>query len=324
MKAVVYEKYGPPEVLLFKEVEKPSPKDNELLVRVYATTVTAGDVRGRKADQLPERLTTGLLKPKTPIMGMELAGEVESVGGEVTRFQTGDQVFASTYSVNLGAYAEYKCLPEDGMMALKPTNMTYEEAAAVPIGGNTALTFLRDMGNIQSGQNILINGSSGSVGTYAVQIAKYYGAEVTGVCSTSNLDLVKSLGADKVIDYRKEDFTKSGETYDIIFDAVSKSSFSRCKDSLKESGVYLATYPTLGILISNLWTSMVGSKKAILGVAPEKAENLVFLKELVEAGKIRAVIDRSYPFEEIVEAHRYVEKGRKKGNVVIIVEHKTK
>jgi NADPH:quinone reductase-like Zn-dependent oxidoreductase len=325
MKAIVCTKYGSPDVLQLQEVEKPTPKEDEVLIRIYAATVTATDPINRKGEPFISRFFTGLIRPKKPIPGTELAGEIESVGVDVKLFKEGDQVFGQT-GLGFGAHAEYICLPEDGALAIKPANMTYEEAAAVCDGALGALPFLRDKANIQSGQKVLINGASGSVGTFGVQLAKYFGAEVTGVCSTTNLELVESLGADRVIDYTKEDFAKGGQTYDIIFDAVAKSSFSHCKGSLKQRGVYLSTMPTLAIFIQVIWTSKMGGKKAMIaapGMRPssEKTKDLVFLKELIEAGKIRSVIDRRYPLEQIAEAHRYVETGHKKGNVVITAEH---
>ena len=330
MKAIVYTKYGSPDVLHFKEVEKPAPSDDEVLVRVHAATVTAGDVNVRGFTFVPPgfgplpRLMSGLRKPKRTILGTELAGEIETVGKDVKLFKKGDQVFGIGSEI-FGAYAEYACRPEKGALALKPANLTYDEAAAVPFGAGTALYFLRDMAKLQRGQKILVNGASGGVGVYAVQLAKYYGAEVTGVCSTTNVELVKSLGADKVIDYTKEDFTKSGENYDIILDTVvGKTSFSRCKGSLKQNGLYLAVAGGLQEAAQMLWTSITGGKKVIFGSPVERKEELIFIKELVEAGKIRPVIDRRYPLEQTAEAHRYVDKGHKKGSVVITVEHNSK
>ncbi|MBW4462309.1 MAG: NAD(P)-dependent alcohol dehydrogenase [Nodosilinea sp. WJT8-NPBG4] len=322
MKAIVCTKYGSPEVLKLKEVEKPNPKDNEVLIKIYATTVTSADLRIRKADPFGVRLFYGLKKPrKNTILGSELAGEIEAIGRNVKQFNIGDQVFAGA-GTSLGANAEYICLPEEGAVVLKPSNMTYEEAAAIPFGSTTALVFLKNKGNIQSGQKVLIYGASGSLGTAAVQLAKAFGTEVTGVCSTAKLDLVKSLGADEVIDYTSEDFTQSGKTYDIIFDTIGKSSFSGCLKSLKQNGIYLrAVHMDLPSVLRGIWVSKTTSKKVIGGMAIERKADLVFLKELIEAGKIKPAIDKCYSLDQTADAHRYVEQGHKRGNVVITVRH---
>jgi NADPH:quinone reductase-like Zn-dependent oxidoreductase len=324
MKAIVYTEYGAADVLHLQDVEKPTPEDNEVLIKVHATSVTAGDCNARGFVFVPQgfgflaRLMFGMRKPRQPILGVELAGEIVEVGKDVRQFKKGDQVFG--VSVRYGAYAEYICMAEDARLATKPANLTYAEAASIPFGATTALYFLRDKAKIQPGQKVLIIGASGCTGAYAVQLAKTYGAEVTGVCSTRNLELVKSLGADKVIDYTQEDFTQNGELYDVIFDMVpGRSSFARYKGSLKPIGLYLAGAGGVKEMAQTVWTGITGGKKVIAGMAPDRVEDLVFLKGLLEAGKVKPVIDRYYPLEQTAEAHRYTDTGRKRGSVVITV-----
>ena len=323
MKAVICTKYGPPDVLEFKEIEKPVPTDNEVLIKVNATTVTAGDCEIRRFKipilfWLPLRLYLGVIKPRVNILGQELAGEVEAVGKNVNNFKKGDRIFGLT-GLRFGAYAQYVCLPDSFAIALKPENMTDEEAACVAVGGANALHFLKKAA-IQPGQKVLIYGTSGSIGTFAVQLAKHYGAEVTGVCSTDKVELVKELGADKIIDYKKENFTRNGESYDVIFDTVGKSPFFGSLKSLAENGLYILTNPSLWDMIRGLWVSLASRKKVIFQFASESVDALKYLKELIEAGKITSVIDRCYPLEKMAEAHRYVEEGHKKGNVIVAVK----
>lgn len=321
MKAIVWTAYGSPDVLQLQEVEKPAPKANEVLIQVYAATVTMGDAEFRSLKvpvefRLPLRLFAGVIKPRRiTILGQELAGVIEAAGKDVRRFREGDQIFAMT-GFKFGAYAEYNCLAEDSVMALKPANMTYEEAAAVPVGGTEALYFLRRAA-IQRGERVLINGAGGSIGTFAVQLAKQYGAEVTAVDSAAKLDMLRSIGADHVIDYTREDFSGNGQTYDVIFDVIGKSSFSRSLASLSRNGRYLLGNPRLSDRLRGPWASRKGSKQVIVGNSVARAEDLVFLRKLIEAGQVKAVIDRRYPLAQTAEAHRYVETGQKAGNVVI-------
>ena len=317
MRAIVYTQYGPPDVLQLKEVEKPVPGNNEILVRVIATVVTSGDVRLRRANPFAMRLFNGFFRPRKTILGINFSGEIESVGKDVKEFSEGQDIFGSTV-FDFGTYAEYVCISESGVVSIKPANVTHEEAAAIPFGALTSLHFLRKS-NIQKDQKVLIYGASGSLGTAAVQLAKYFGTRVTGLCGTVNIELVKSLGADKVIDYTRENFTLCGP-YDVIFDTVGKSPFRDCVKSLNKNGYYLrAVHIDPLSLLRGLWINMTGKVKVIGGISVERKEDLEFLKELVEAGKLKPVIDRKYSMEQIAEAHRYVEKGHKKGNVVINV-----
>lgn len=317
MKAAVYTRYGSSEVLQLKEVAKPAPKDNEILLRIKATAVNSGDVRLRKADPFAVRFFFGLLKPKKNILGSVFSGEVESVGKQVKLFKAGDQVFGHT-DMSFGAYAEYICLPENGSLALKPAGITHSEAAAIPFGAVTALHFIKKAA-IKPGQKVLIVGASGAVGSAAVQLAKAQCAVVTAVCSTGNMDLVKNIGADKVIDYTMEDFTRKGEKYDVIFDTVNTISVTRSLNSLTENGIMILSAAGMKEMRQGLWISTTGSRKVLTGVISHNAQDIVFLKQLIEAGKFKPVVDTTYPLEQIAEAHAYVEKGHKKGNVSISI-----
>ncbi len=322
MKAIVYNEYGPPSVLRLEDIPKPTPGDDEVLVRVHAATVGTWDCESRSFTfplwlWLPLRIAMGLRKPRWPVLGQELAGEIEAVGKNVKRFKKGDQVFASL-GLGFGAHAEYKCLSSNGPIAIKPANMSYEEAASIPVGGDNALHFLR-MADIQDGESVLVNGAGGNIGVMAIQLAKHFGAEVTAVDRNEKLETLRAIGADHVIDYTREDFTQNGQRYDVIFDLVFKSSYSRCVESLKPNGRYLLANPRLFSMIRGRWTSMTGSKKVVSKVARSRPEDLVSLKELAEAGAIRAVIDRRYPLERAAEAHAYVDTGRRTGTVVLTI-----
>jgi len=325
MKAIVYREYGPPDVLHLEEVAKPQPKDDEVLIRVHASSVTTGDVNCRGFVFVPPgfgpvpRLVFGLRRPKRSILGFEIAGEIEAVGKNVKTFSKGDPVFGVT-GLRFGAYAEYACLPEKAPLVRKPVNLSYEEAVSLPFGGTTALYFLRDLARLQPGQKVLVNGASGCVGASAVQLARHFGAAVTGVCSTSNVELVRSLGATEVIDYTRDDFRNRGELYDVIVDTVvRKTSFAACKKALKPKGLYLAVAGGLKESLQMVWTAFVGGKRVLAGTPPDRKEDLLFLKELAEAGQLKPVIDKRFPLEQAADAHRYVDTGRKRGSVVLTV-----
>jgi NADPH:quinone reductase-like Zn-dependent oxidoreductase len=323
MKAILSKGYGSPDVLQITDVLKPSPQSGEVLIRIVAASVTAADSMMRMGTPRFGRLFLGLFKPKHPIPGTGFAGVVEAIGSDVKAFNVGDQVFGESVQ-SFGAHAEYVCIPQDGVLSLRPGNMTYEEAAPVCDGALTSMNFLKKLAKIGAGQRVLIIGASGSLGTSAVQLARYYGAHVTGVCSTSNRELVQSLGADQVIDYTKQDFTKSGQTYDIIYDTVGKSSYSNCKDSLAEDGIYMSPVLNIKLFFQMMWTSLVGKKKALFsatGILPvtELRALLEDLKGIIESGAIKSVIDRKYPLEEIGKAHAYIDGGHKKGNVIVLI-----
>ena len=327
LKAILHTQYGPPDFLQLKEVATPTPKDNEVLIAIHATTVSTGDCNVRNftfvtKSMLPiAKLMFGIRKPwKARILGTELAGEVERAGKEVTRFKTGDRVVASTGAAG-GGHAQYACVPETGAVAIKPDSLSWEQAVAIPFGANTALYFLRDLGKTRAGQDLLIIGASGAIGSAGVQLAKHFGAKVTGVCSGANVELVKALGADIVIDYTREDFAESGNIYDLIFDVVGATTFDRCQNSLKPNGVFLQNIMELSDIARVFWTSITGGKKIKGGVATGNMANMGLITALAEAATIRPVIDRSYPLERIAEAFKYVEQGHKKGNVVITVTH---
>jgi NADPH:quinone reductase-like Zn-dependent oxidoreductase len=322
MKAIIYKKYGTPNVLEPLDLEKPIPDPREVLIRVYASTVTSADCMMRRGDTVLSRILLGLLKPakKFQILGTEFSGTIEAVGSKVIKFKPGDEVYAFR-GFGTGCYAQYKCMNENGSIALKPLNMDFPEAASVVDGATTALFFLKEKANIQKGQKVLINGASGSIGSFAVQLAKYFGAEVTGVCSTKNIELVKSLGADKVIDYTKEVFTETGDMYDIILDTIGRSSFAHCRKALKNNGIYVVTLMTFKVILQSILTKLGNSKKVIFAMSLNKAEALNFIRQLIEEGKLKTIIDRQYSLEDLSEAHAYVEEGHKKGNVVISVMH---